>query len=189
MPVTKLRITRVGHLFGFAETVDGKKKPVFVSYGKKRLVENAGTSHARFVWGKCPIPYFLSVGDIIVAEIRDGNKKRKAAINWAPESVWNGVNGNNPASKTSNKVFNFISKSDMPKLNPETDGSVAIRVLNSDRKQLDRGYGKLETMLGRTNEDIVAFSKVGIIVEAQIKKCWIQIQNPFVKITVAKMAA
>jgi len=153
------------------------------------MVKNAGTPSARFIWGKCLISYSLQVGDIVVAEIGDGNEKRRMAVNWAPESVWNGVKSESPASKTAGKVFDLIKKIDLPRLDPEKDSSVVIRVLDSNRRQLERGYGNLAKMLDREQEDIVIFSHVGNIIEAQIKKCWVQIKNPFVKATVTQIAA
>ena len=193
MKPSKLRITSVGPVFCFAETI-GDKKPeaVYVPQNNRRLVNNAGTSRTSFSVEKCPIPYFLSVNDIIIAEIGDGNAKRKQALSWTPETVWDGVRGS--AGKTAGKVFDFISKTNLATLDPEKDGAVIIRVKNQDGKQLDRGYGNLSKMLDRNHEDIVAFSQAGNVVEALIGKkrwlqSWVQIRNPFVLALIPKIAA
>jgi len=156
------------------------------------LVNNAGTSRASFSVEKCPIPYFLSVGDIIIAEVGDGNAKRKQALSWAPESIWDGVRGS--AGKTAGKVFDLISKTNLVTLDPKKDGTVIIRIKNPDGKQFERGYGNLSTMLGRTHDDIVAFSQAGNVVEALIGEkrwlqSWVKIRNPFVLALIPKIAA
>lgn len=189
-PVVRLKITSVGATFCFAETIgNGRPEAVFVSYNKRRLVENAGTSKARFVWGKCPVSYFLNIGDIIVAEIGDGNKKLKAATNWAPKTVWEGVHG--PAGKTAGQVFDLISKIDLGKLDPEKDGDRIVRIKDPNGKQFPRGYGSLAKLLNeRTHQEIRDFAESGTVVEAQFNGRWVQVRNPFfLPATVAKIAA
>ena len=183
---SKLKIVSVGPNFCFAETLEKRPEVVFVSHKNRRSVEYAGTPRARFGQGKC-LPYFLNVGDIIVAEIGDGNAKRKQATAWAPETVWDGVRGS--AGKVAGQVFDLISGINLKKLDPEKDGNVTVRVMDQNRKQLERGYGILSKMLVPSHEDIATFSQVGNIVEALISKRWVQIKNPFFKVTVAKIAA
>jgi len=188
-PIVRLKITSAGPSFCFAEIVGETPETVFISHKNRCAVANAGKKSARFDKSlPCLSSYFINTGDIIVAEIGDGNEKRKMALNWAPETVWDGIRGS--AGNTAGKVFDFIKAIDLAKLDPKKDGGVNVRVKDSNGKQFARGYGNLTKLLDeRTHQEIKDFAQSGSVVEACINGRWVQIKNPFVIALIPKIAA
>ena len=200
MNISKLAVISTGSQFCFAETIEGRPENIFVAHNYARNVLWAGTTKTCFAITRPQQPYFLNIGDVIVAEIGDGNEKRKMAVAWAPENIWEGTYETKtrfvqPAAiavaKVRKPAVDFIgaNKTEIRRLDPNKDGNVVIRVLDQNNHQVDRGYGSLSKLMDRDHKDIELFLAFGNKVEALIDKRWVPVKNPFIVVTIPKIAA
>ena len=212
MKPRQLIITAILKGYCFAETKYGKKEKIFVPFHKTGVVEKTSGGNPKLVESKQSPRYFLQKGDVIVAIVADGNDKRRQAVVWTPQSVWEGgehtiCKSKVTESKTKPKVkakqpqmqkvntkkennpveeFNFLKEVDLPFLDKYRNSNITIRV----RPPSGRGqiyFGPLGTLFSqKAKAHILArVNNKDNVFEAEIEGEWQQIWPP---VTTAKRA-
>jgi hypothetical protein len=198
MKVQQIKIVSVGKAFAFGEVVSRKKQPetVYIPWYGRKSVSNPGTKTTEF--GEDFLPYIIEVGQIIMAEIVDGNEKYRKVSKWAPEPAWTGKGevkiflekekiptppktegAVRPAEPKKPAINLLVEPPKEPRLDPQKDGGVVVRVRDQNGKQLEKGYGPFRRLLSREADELNSFAEAPMV-EAELKKgIWTKVQNPF----------